>query len=266
MYGYNCNSNIIIYRANEQRLKNFGKSLSVKSRQYRTKRIDVNVKINALAYSVEVLGGVIMGCLAFVPPATYLYAGTEIWYGNVIPSCYLVNCSDIKRSIMEKGWIAAIYNLYTKKKPKNRPPSAPRRNLEQKNPKEEVHGAQSDITDEQSRNLKDKKESIPVNLGAKCNQVDITDETYKPTRRRKSRAIILHDLDNPSVVYHSGENSTSKNCQNITKTSKNRGFIPNNKNKEISVFCISYNLNVPFNNATDTNDEPELLPGQVDYS
>lgn len=264
LYRSNSNINIIINRSNEQRLKNFGQSLSVKSRQYRTKRIDVNVKINTLAYSVEVFGGVVLGCLAFVPSATYLYIAIEIWYGIVIPSCYLVNCSDIKKSIMEKGWVSAICNLYTKKKPKNRPTSAPRRNLEEKKAKDEVQGAHSGTIDEQPNNLKNKKESSQVHSRGKYNQDDSTDETYKQTSRKKSGTVIVHDLDNLSVIYHSVEKTTSKNCQNITKTSENMGFMPKTKDKEVSVFCISNNSNGPFKHATDTNDEPELLPGQVD--
>ena len=263
MYGSNCNININIYRANDERIKNFGKSLSAKSRQYRTKRIDVNVKINALAYSVEVLGGFIVGSMAFLRPPTYLYTGTQIWYGIVIPSCYLVNCSDIKRSIMENGWIAAISNLYSKKKPKNRPPSAPRSNSKRERPKDGAKGAHSHNIEKESGSLQHTKKSIQENSTVKGNQVDCTDETYKQTNPKKARSIILPNLGNPSAICHSVEKTTSKNCQNITKDSTN---MAKNKDKEVSVFCISYNSNHPLTKVTETNCEPVFLPGQVDYS
>ena len=104
-------------RSNEDRMKQLGKSVSTRSKQYRIKRIDVNVKINVLAYSVEVLGGILLGCLSLLQPATFLYIGVEIWYGNVIPSCYLLNSSDTKAFIMEQGWAIALSSLFKKSKP-----------------------------------------------------------------------------------------------------------------------------------------------------
>ena len=98
-------------------MKQLGKSVSTRSKQYRIKRIDINVKINVLAYSVEVLGGLLLGCLSLLQPATFLYIGVEIWYGNVIPSCYLLNSSDTKAFIMEQGWAIALSNLFQKSKP-----------------------------------------------------------------------------------------------------------------------------------------------------
>ena len=104
-------------RSNEERMKELGKSVSTRSKQYRLKRIDINVKINVLAYSVEVLGGLLLGCLSLVHPATFLYIGVEIWYGNVIPACYLLNSSDTKAFIMEQGWAIALSKLFKKSKP-----------------------------------------------------------------------------------------------------------------------------------------------------
>ena len=104
-------------RSNEDRLKHLGKSVSSRSKQYRIKRIDINVKINVLAYSVEVLGGFLLGCLSLVHPATFLYIGVEIWYGNVIPACYLLNSSDTKAFIMEQGWVIALSKIFKNSKP-----------------------------------------------------------------------------------------------------------------------------------------------------
>ena len=40
-----------------------------------------------------------------------------IWYGSVIPSCYLINFSDTKNSIIDEGWAAGLSKLYKKKEP-----------------------------------------------------------------------------------------------------------------------------------------------------
>ena len=58
-------------------MKKFGKSYSTRSKQYRMKRIDVNVKINVLAYSVEMLGGLLLVGLSLLRPPTFLYIGTD---------------------------------------------------------------------------------------------------------------------------------------------------------------------------------------------
>ena len=102
--------------ANEERLRKMGKSFSTQSRQCRAKRIDVNVKVNTIVFLVEVLGGVIIGFFTAIPHANYMYTATLIWYGNVIPSCYLINSSDIKEFIMKNGWHAGLSKIYTKKK------------------------------------------------------------------------------------------------------------------------------------------------------
>ena len=104
-------------RSNEERMKQLGKSVSTRSKQYRIKRIDINVKINVLAYSVEVVGGLLLGFLSLLQPATFLYIGVEIWYGNLIPSCYLLNSSHTKAFIVEQGWAIALSNLFKKSKP-----------------------------------------------------------------------------------------------------------------------------------------------------
>jgi hypothetical protein len=101
-------------------MKKFGKSLSNASRKYRAKRIDVNVKINVFAYLVEVLGGIIVCCLALVPIPIFVYAAILVWYGIVIPSCYLINSSESKKYIIEKGWVSAISILYRKKDPRDK--------------------------------------------------------------------------------------------------------------------------------------------------
>lgn len=91
--------------------------MSITSRQYRAKRITVNVKVNALSYVVEMLGGMIIAALSFLRHAHILYTIGMIWYGSVIPSCYLINFSDTKNSIIDEGWATGLSKLYKKKEP-----------------------------------------------------------------------------------------------------------------------------------------------------
>ena len=74
--------------------------------------------MNFLAYAVEVLGTIVIVLLSVLRPPTFLYFGVLIWYGNVIPSCYLINSNDTKKFIMDQGWMAAMFELYKKKIPK----------------------------------------------------------------------------------------------------------------------------------------------------
>ena len=114
-------------------MKKFGESYSTRSKQFRMKRIAVNVKINVLAYSVEMLGGLLLVGLSLLRPPTFLYIGTEIWYGNVIPSCYLLNSSETKALVLEHGWVIALSNLYKKNKPTSHSSLKETKNIAAKN-------------------------------------------------------------------------------------------------------------------------------------
>ena len=93
----------IYFRTNEDKLRRIGKYLSLQSKQYRAKRININIKINLLVYSVEVLGGVIFCLLSLTPREEIMYFFSIIWYGIVIPSCYLINSNHSKETIMDEG-------------------------------------------------------------------------------------------------------------------------------------------------------------------
>ena len=73
------------------------------------------MKINGLGYLAEVLGGVLITLLAFHHKVSILNTFALFWYGNVIPSCYLINFVHNKKSIMRDGWRATISQLYQKK-------------------------------------------------------------------------------------------------------------------------------------------------------
>ena len=61
------------------------------------------------------MGGVLITLLAFHHKVSILNTFALFWYGNVIPSCYLINFVHNKKSIMNDGWGATISQLYQKK-------------------------------------------------------------------------------------------------------------------------------------------------------
>ena len=100
---------------NDESLRRLGDTLSATSRQMRAKRINVNLMINVLAYVVEVIGGLIICAGASFGRMLYPIA---VWYGLVVPSCYLVNNDDTKMIIMRHGWTSALRNLFATKQSK----------------------------------------------------------------------------------------------------------------------------------------------------
>ena len=94
--------------------------MSAQRKKNRTKRININVKINVIAYLAEVFGGLVAISLAFLPSLTntensngYIYITIMILYGNIIPSCYLMNNTNFKSLVMDNGWIAAMATVYS---------------------------------------------------------------------------------------------------------------------------------------------------------
>ena len=64
---------------------------------------------------MEVFGGMCISATAFTSISVYMYISTQILYGNIIPTCYLMNNSYLKSSIMDKGWATSMQKLYAKK-------------------------------------------------------------------------------------------------------------------------------------------------------
>ena len=191
---------ISLYSSNERRLKEFDKSISVRSRQYRAKRININVKINSLAYIVEVLGGVIMGGLALVPPATFLYLGTQMWYGNIIPSCYLINSSDIKDYIMDNGWWNGFSRIYSKRNSKDELRKNSKGNSEDCKRKKNI-STKSRVFPEPSSS-----DSKGTNNGKKDRENDKHNDIHHSIQNKKNdklnKAVILHDLEGIQTCQH----------------------------------------------------------------
>ena len=112
-----------IVRSNEQRLKNIDKTMTAQRKKNRARRININVKVNAIAYLAEVMGGVAVFAVAFLPTITntensngYVYITIQVLYGNIIPACYLMNNSKFKSFAMDEGWIAAMATVFSNSK------------------------------------------------------------------------------------------------------------------------------------------------------
>ena len=103
---------------NEESLQRLGPILSAGSRLVRAKRININLKINGLAYLVEVVGGILIITLALSSTLKIIFP-FSLWYGLVVPSCYLINNDDTKSLIMKHGWLTALSRLYTEEQHQN---------------------------------------------------------------------------------------------------------------------------------------------------
>ena len=196
------------------RLKKFDKSISVRSRQYRAKRININVKINSLAYIVEVLGGVIMLGLALVPAATFLYLGTQVWYGNIIPSCYLINSSDIKDYIMDNGWWNGFSKIYSKRNSKNEVENNSKGNSKNCTRKKNI-GNKSRVFPEPSTSHLNGT-SIAKKICEKDKNNDIHNSIQNHKDDKQNNGVILHDLDGIQASQHFDEDIQSHHMKSKT--------------------------------------------------
>ena len=255
-----------IFRGNEERLKKFGKAVSLQAKQSRAKRIEVNVKVNSLAYTAEVLGGFVIGVLALVPPATYLYTATIIWYGNIIPSCYLINSSDMKNFIIDLGWSNALSNLYKKRLPKDRPTSSHKKNLKVKVMDSSSKDANVD-TIGQGPNGK-AFTSIPYELTdntQKRQEVNDEDKPYH-AKCRGNQEVILTDLDYTNVNCTTENTHSLLNQINNDRTLMCKGRALKTANREPSVFYINDCSSNSLTHAAENKSPSILLPNEVDYS
>jgi len=148
---------------------------------------------------VEVLGGVIVCCLALVRHSIFLYAGVLIWYGIVIPSCYLINSSGNKKSVIEEGWINAISKLYKKRDPRDKHTPAKPKNSE--NCKNDINPGtpQADTTQEEDS---DKWASRPKPHSMKIRQKETSKtcekDSFHAVKFQLRRGVILQDLEDIS--------------------------------------------------------------------
>ena len=128
------------------------------------RRIHINIKINVFVLMMEIVGGLIISSLAVLfnqqrgGSDTVMLTGLQIWYGCVIPSCYLLNSDYIKDTIMEHGWMNALSQIYTQRPVNNNELSAAARNSKNDN------GARrNEANSNPSNNENDRKRSLRAN-------------------------------------------------------------------------------------------------------
>ena len=200
--------------------------------------------------------------MAFLHPATYLYISMQMWYGNIIPSCYLMNCSDIKRFIMERGWVTAMSKLFVKK-PKD---TVRRRNVENRPGENKRQGHKPDTVREEHNDGEPKMKEDQTTTNVKTKNKVEDGDTFYQTNRRKNRGVILHELSITSDHSLSDATGILPIHQNNANRRKCRIRKPLIENTEPSVFYICEHPNVPQNHNADTGNVSILLPNQVDYS
>ena len=190
-----------------------------------------------------------MGGLAFVPPATFLYIGTEIWYGNVIPSCYLVNSSDIKDYIMDNGWMDGFSKIYKSRKPKDEAKNPPKRNVEVAGSLKSLQEKATMAPQELSTvpNGTRPKQTIPkgnANAGYKNKTMQkYGAHTQKQIASRED--VILYDLDGIQTSQRiPGDAPKSRKCSKINENSNSKFRRPKDKSKVAPIFSISNNSHV----------------------
>ena len=219
--------------------------MSITSRQYRAKRITVNVKVNALSYVVEMLGGVIIAALSFLRHAHILYTIGMIWYGSVIPSCYLINFSDTKNSIIDEGWLTGLSKLYKKKEPvkpgeskeggvkkkrvrarevdlnQDSPSNSNREVSIEQNSEETRNETESENVTESVSTLNDDTAPILRTKTSRPKEANVREEKLRMHNKgietkitRQDTQIILYDLEDTNSPVHSKfiENNNKERC------------------------------------------------------
>ena len=195
------------FRSNEERLKRLKKVLSFQSRQYRARRIKINLIINGIAYMAEVLGTIVIIVLglprypAFLRRIIITNIGTGIWYAIIIPSCYLMNSNEIKDSIMENGWTNIIKDIYAKKTRRYVPNS----------PNRKVQNAGQSINDNPENSLNKRKQfTKPSDSQSNSGFAQIDDtpsesasgRTVNKTKNELRNGLIIHDLETGHLERH----------------------------------------------------------------
>ena len=192
-----------------------------------------------------------MGSFAIIRPATYLYIATEIWYGNVIPSCYLINSSDIKDYIMDKGWLNGVSKIYNRRKVKNEVREPPTRNTEE-NGENKNKRAKSKACPKRSKTNQNRIKPCQTSTTDNINEGASAQVEKKAT---KQSDVILHDLDGIQMTQRiPGDASMPRKSSKGNMNSSIKFKTTNPKYNETSVFCITDNSRVLFSpNARDKN-------------
>ena len=217
--------------------------MSITSRQYRAKRITVNVKVNALSYVVEMLGGVIIAALSFLRHAHILYTIGMIWYGSVIPSCYLINFSDTKNSIIDEGWATGLSKLYKKKEPVKPEGSDERAMKKKRLPTREI-GLNQDLPSNNNREL-----SIEQNSEESRNETESENVTESVSTLNDDTAPILRTKKHRPKEGNGREEKLQMNDTGIEKKTTRQ-------DPQIILYDLE-NTNSPVNSKFIENDKKE---------
>ena len=211
-----------ITRSEEQTLRNIGKTMTLQRKKNRAKRINLNVKINAVAYLVEVIGGLVVFSLAFLPTLTptigsngYVYITIQVLYGNVIPSCYLMNNSNFKSIVMDNGWIAAMSTVYSKIQAPQRAPQEQQPVISRKNRSAQNH-AENAITATKKSPLKVATKKI-ICKGETTNEIQGTNQQIQETAPNMDTTFYSND----TVTQHDLPRDTIKSCADHENGSDN---------------------------------------------
>ena len=177
--------------------------MTLQRRKNRAKRIKVNVKINAIVYVVEVMGGLFVFSLAFLATLApnvrtngYVYIAIQVLYGNIIPSCYLMNNSNFKSVVMKNGWIAAMSKVYSKTPDPQRNPQEQQQVIAEQNCSAQNH----------AENAKTATKKTLFNVTAKnmIYKAEITNEIEGPNQHIQGTASGMDDTSssNDAVTRH----------------------------------------------------------------
>ena len=159
-----------------------------------------------------------MGGLALVPPATFLYLGTQMWYGNIIPSCYLINSSDIKDYIMDNGWWDGFSKIYSKRSPKDEARNNSKGNSENCAKK---------------KNMNKKSQVFPEPSTSHSNGISIDkhdcengkNNNHHSVQNNKNKernsGVILHDLEGIQTCQHVDEDIQNHQMKSQTTDHQN---------------------------------------------
>ena len=257
-------------RSNEERLQALGKSFSGKSRKYRAKRIEVNLKVNAFAYAMETFGGIFLALLSAIPHANYLYTFTLIWYGNVIPSCYLTNSMDIKILMMEDGWWNGLSKIYRKKTSHQMPSSSQKRNLETKKDSNKVKGVKdneegSDQCKESSKSGEGIKATM-IQDGLNKYQKGSTTKNRKENTSKIRQGVIINDLEQVDDNSLNQISKTTVHYSTNTPTAIQHRCDKDSPKMYSTVFQLNPNCRSVHPCSTQDYETPIILPNEVDYS
>ena len=196
--------------------------MTIQRKKNRAKRINLNVKINAIAYLVEVIGGLVVFSLAFLPTLTptmgsngFVYISIQVLYGNIIPSCYLMNNSNFKSIVMDNGWIEAMSTVYSKAQAPQRAPQEQQQVISQKN-----HSAQNHAEDAITAAKKSPLKVATKEIGCK-NETTNEIQGRNQQIREATRGVATTFSSNDAVTQHDIHRDTITPCADHENGSDN---------------------------------------------